>query len=168
MGEKYTNAVMKHFLEPHNVGAFEKPDGAGKVGNPVCGDIMEFQIKIEDGKITDARFRTFGCGAAIATSSVLTDMVKGKTLTEALKITNEEVTLALGGLPARKRHCSVLAEEALHAAIVDYRDQLQGKIRKGKEPIWRCCLDQTCELCKLIAKRTEELAKRHSTEDHGE
>ncbi|MFW6108088.1 MAG: iron-sulfur cluster assembly scaffold protein, partial [bacterium] len=111
MSEEYSDEVMKHFLQPHNVGVIENPDGVGRVGNPVCGDIMEIQVQVEDGKIADAKFRTFGCGAAIATSSVLTDMVKGKSLLDALKITNEEVTTALGGLPARKRHCSVLAEE---------------------------------------------------------
>ncbi len=166
MGEQYTDEVMKHFLEPHNVGVIDEPDGAGKVGNPVCGDIMELQIKVEDDKIVDAKFRTFGCGAAIATSSVLTDMVRDKTLVEALKITNEEVTQALGGLPARKRHCSVLAEEALHSAIKDYRERLQGKIKNGEEPVSRCCLDESCELCKLIARRSEEIAKKHGDADH--
>ncbi len=166
MGEQYTEQVMRHFLEPHNVGTLENPDGVGKVGNPVCGDIMELQIKVKDDRILDARFRTFGCGAAIATSSVLTDMVKGRTLIEALKITNEEVTQALGGLPARKRHCSVLAEEALHAAIKDYKDRLQGRIRSGEEPVSRCCLDESCELCRLIAKRSAEIARKHGSEAH--
>jgi len=166
MSEQYSDEVMKHFLEPHNVGVIDEPDGVGKVGNPVCGDIMELQIRVEDDRITDARFRTFGCGAAIATSSVLTDMVKDKTLVEALKITNEEVTQALGGLPARKRHCSVLAEEALHSAITDYTERLQGKIQNGEEPVSRCCMDKSCELCKLIARRSEEIAKKHGDEDH--
>jgi len=166
MSENYSDEVMKHFLEPHNVGVIDQPDGVGKVGNPVCGDIMELQIKVEDDKITDARFRTFGCGAAIATSSVLTDMVKDKTLVEALKITNEEVTQALGGLPARKRHCSVLAEEALHSAITDYSERLHGKIANGEEPVSRCCMDRSCELCRLIAQRSEEIAKKHGEEDH--
>ena len=161
MDEQYTEAVMKHFLEPHNVGTFDKPDGVGKVGNPVCGDIMEIQIKVEGDRIVDAKFRTFGCGAAIATSSVLTDMVKGKTLVDALQVTNEQVTEALGGLPARKRHCSVLAEEGLHAAIKNYKERLQGKIKRGEEPPTRCCLDETCELCKLIAKRSKEIARKH-------
>jgi len=165
MGEQYTEQVMKHFLEPHNVGQISDADGTGKVGNPVCGDIMELQIKVDEDRIVDAKFRTFGCGAAIATSSVLTDMVKGKTLLEALQITNEEVTQALGGLPARKRHCSVLAEEALHAAIKNYKERLQGKIKSGEEPAGRCCLDETCQLCKLIAKRSEEIAKKHGTEE---
>ncbi len=166
MSEEYTEEVMKHFLEPHNVGQFDAPDGVGKVGNPVCGDIMEIQIEVKDDKIVDARFRTFGCGAAIATSSVLTDLVKGKTLIEALEITNEDVTAALGGLPAKKRHCSVLAEEGLHAAIKDYTDRLHGKIKEGEEaPSW-CCIDQSCNLCKRIAARSEELAKKHGEHDH--
>lgn len=161
MSEQYTDKVMKHFLEPHNVGIIENADGVGKVGNPICGDIMEIQIKVEGDRIADAKFRTFGCGAAIATSSVLTDMVKGLPLIEALKITNEEVTAALGGLPARKRHCSVLAEEGLHAAIKDYQERLKGKIRRGEEPANRCCLDETCDLCKLIARREQEIARKH-------
>jgi len=161
MSEQYSEKVMKHFMEPHNVGTFENPDGVGKVGNPVCGDIMEIQIKVEGDTIVDARFRTFGCGAAIATSSVLTDMVKGKLLLEALEITNEQVTQALGGLPARKRHCSVLAEEGLHAAIKDYTDRLRGKIERGETPPTRCCLDRTCKLCELIAKRGQEISSKN-------
>ncbi len=165
MSEQYTDEVMNHFLQPHNVGTIKDPDGVGRVGNPVCGDVMEIQIKVENDRISDAKFRTFGCGAAIATSSVLTDMVKGKRLTEALKITNREVTQALGGLPARKRHCSVLAEEALHSAIKDYRERLRGKIKRGEEPITRCCPDDSCELCQLLAKRSQEIAKKHASED---
>jgi nitrogen fixation NifU-like protein len=166
MGEQYSEEVMKHFLEPHNVGQFEEPDGVGKVGNPVCGDIMEIQIKVENDTIVDARFRTFGCGAAIATSSVLTDMVKGRKLIDALTLTNEEVTEALGGLPAKKRHCSVLAEEGLHAAITDYKDRLHGRIKSGEEPAGRCSIDESCKLCKLIAERSEELAKKHGDDSH--
>ena len=166
MSEEYSDEVMRHFLEPHNVGTIENPDGVGKVGNPVCGDIMEIQIKVEDETTVDAKFRTFGCGAAIATSSVLTDLVKGRTLLDALTITNEQVTEALGGLPARKRHCSVLAEEGLHAAIKDYRDRLEGRIRNGEETPNRCCLDRTCQLCRLIAERSVELAKKHGEEGH--
>lgn len=164
MAEQYTEKVMKHFLEPHNVGSFEQPDGVGKVGNPVCGDIMEIQIKVEGDRVTDAKFRTFGCGAAIATSSILTDLVKGKTLIDALQITNEQVTEALGGLPARKRHCSVLAEEGLHAAIKDYTDRLKGKIERGEAPASKCCMDSTCDLCKMIAKRSAEIAQKHGDE----
>ncbi len=117
----YSEKVMEHFRHPRNVGEMENPDGTGRVGNPVCGDIMELYIKVQDGVIVDAKFQTFGCGAAIATSSMVTELVKGKTLEEALKISNKTVAEALGGLPANKLHCSVLAEEALQAAIEDYR-----------------------------------------------
>lgn len=121
----YSEKVMDHFTHPRNMGEIKNPSGRGRVGNPVCGDLMELQLKIarKNGEeyIKDAKFQTFGCGAAIATSSILTEMVKGKTLDEALKITNLVVTEALGGLPPVKRHCSVLAEEALKKAIENYR-----------------------------------------------
>jgi len=117
----YSEKVMDHFRNPRNVGVMENPSGVGKVGNPVCGDVMELFIKVENDIITDAKFRTFGCGAAIATSSMVTELVKGKSLEEALKISNKAVAEALGGLPPIKMHCSVLAEEALKAAIDDYR-----------------------------------------------
>jgi len=116
----YSEQVMEHFRNPRNVGEIENPDGIGHVGNPVCGDIMELYIKVEDGIIVDAKFKTFGCGAAIATSSMVTELVKGKRVTEALKISNRAVAEALGGLPPIKMHCSVLAEEALKSAIDDY------------------------------------------------
>ena len=116
----YSEKVMDHFNNPRNTGDMVNPDGIGHVGNPVCGDIMELYIRVEDNVITDAKFKTFGCGAAIATSSMVTEMVKGKTLNEALKISNKAVAEALGGLPAIKMHCSVLAEEALKSAIDDY------------------------------------------------
>ena len=116
----YSTKVMEHFSNPHNVGEIENPSGVGSVGNPVCGDIMKLFIKVENNIIVDARFKTFGCGAAIATSSMMTDMVKGKTIEEALKISNAAVAEALGGLPKVKMHCSVLAEEALKSAIEDY------------------------------------------------
>ena len=117
----YSEQVMDHFRNPRNVGAIENADGTGKVGNPVCGDIMELTIKVEDGRIADAKFRTFGCGAAIATSSMVTELVKGKTIEEALEVSNKAVAEALGGLPPVKMHCSVLAEQALRSAIEDYR-----------------------------------------------
>jgi len=116
----YSEKVMEHFKNPRNVGDMENPDGTGHVGNPICGDIMELYIKVDNDIITDAKFKTFGCGAAIATSSMVTEIVKGKTIDEALKISNQTVTEALGGLPAVKMHCSVLAEEALRSAIDDY------------------------------------------------
>lgn len=118
---QYSDKVMEHFLSPHNVGELSGANGIGNVGNPVCGDIMRLYIKVEEGRIVDAKFKTFGCGAAIATSSMVTDLVKGKTLDEALQISNKAVAEALGGLPKIKMHCSVLAEEALRSAIEDYR-----------------------------------------------
>ncbi len=118
----YTEKVMDHFMNPRNVGEIENASGVGEVGNAKCGDIMKIYIKVDENDvITDVKFKTFGCGAAIATSSRATEMVMGKTVDEALKITNEMVTESLGGLPPVKLHCSVLAEEALHAAIEDYR-----------------------------------------------
>jgi len=118
---EYSEKVMEHFRNPRNVGEIENPDGVGKVGNPVCGDIMELYIKVKDGVITDAKFKTFGCGAAIATSSMVTELVKNKSVEDALKISNRAVAEALGGLPPIKMHCSVLAEEALKKALDDYR-----------------------------------------------
>jgi len=128
---QYNQKVMDHFKNPRNVGEIEKPDGVGHVGNPVCGDIMELYIKVKDDIIVDAKFRTFGCGAAIATSSMVTEMVKGKNLKEALKISNKAVAEALDGLPAVKMHCSVLAEKALKSAVEDYLSKFK-KRRKRK------------------------------------
>ncbi len=119
----YNEKVMEHFRNPRNVGELENPDGVGRAGNPICGDVMEMQIKVQDGVIADAKFKTFGCGAAIATSSMATEMVKGKSLEEALTISNKAVAEALDGLPAAKMHCSSLAEDALKAAIADYRSK---------------------------------------------
>jgi len=116
----YSEKVMEHFKNPRNVGEMENPDGVGHVGNPVCGDIMELYIKVNDGIIVEAKFKTFGCGAAIATSSIVTEMVKGKSIEKALEISNKAVAEALDGLPPVKMHCSVLAEEALKSAIDDY------------------------------------------------
>ena len=123
----YSEKVMEHFRNPRNVGEMENPDGIGYVGNPVCGDIMELYIKVKDGNIVDAKFKTFGCGAAIATSSMVTEMVKGKSIEEALKISNRTVAEALDGLPPVKMHCSVLAEEALKSAIEDYLNKSKEK-----------------------------------------
>jgi nitrogen fixation NifU-like protein len=117
---KYSQKVMDHFANPRNVGAIEDPDGLGEVGNPACGDIMTFTIKVSDGKLEDVKFQTFGCGAAIAVSSMISDMAKGKALEEALQITNKDVAEALDGLPTNKLHCSNLGADALHAAIKDY------------------------------------------------
>lgn len=117
----YTEKVMDHFQNPRNVGEISDPSGIGEVGNAVCGDIMKIYLKVEDDRIVDIKFKTFGCGAAIATSSIITEMVKGKTLAEALQITNRAVAEALDGLPSKKMHCSNLAADALHKAIEDYR-----------------------------------------------
>lgn len=127
MAQPYSDKVMDHFMHPRNVGEMENPDGVGKVGNPICGDIMEMYIKVKDNVIVDAKFKTFGCGAAIATSSMATELVKGKPIEEALKLTNKAVAEALGGLPAVKMHCSVLAEEAFKAAVNDYLIKTTGK-----------------------------------------
>jgi len=127
---EYTEQVMDHFMNPRNMGEMEDASGVGTVGNAKCGDIMRIYIKVENDVITDVKFKTFGCGAAIATSSKATEIVKGMTLEEAEKVTNKMVMDALGGLPPVKIHCSVLAEEALHAAIQDYRERLE----KGEKP----------------------------------
>lgn len=116
----YTKEVMDHFEHPRNVGEIENADGIGQVGNPKCGDIMKMYIKVDGNVITDVKFKTYGCGSAIATSSIATEMIKGHTIEEALKLSNKAVVEALGGLPAHKIHCSVLAEQAIKAAIADY------------------------------------------------
>ena len=139
---QYSEKVLDHFTNPRNVGEIAYANGVGEVGNAKCGDIMKIYLKVsDDGVIEDVKFKTFGCGAAIATSSMATEMVKGKTLEEALKLTNKAVAEALDGLPPVKMHCSVLAEEALRSAIADYYK------RMGKDPaeILGCSLD--CEAC---------------------
>lgn len=123
----YSEKVLDHFRNPRNVGKIEDADGIGRVGNPVCGDVMVMYLRIRNDRIEDARFETFGCGAAIATSSMATELIKGKTIEEALQVTNRAVVEALDGLPPHKMHCSVLAEEAIKAAIEDYRARRQGK-----------------------------------------
>ncbi|MCL2015993.1 MAG: Fe-S cluster assembly scaffold protein NifU [Defluviitaleaceae bacterium] len=120
---EYTEKVMDHFANPRNVGTIENASGVGTVGNAQCGDIMKVYLKIEDNIVEDAKFKTFGCGAAVATSSMATELIIGKTIDEALKITNKTVMDALGGLPPVKVHCSCLAEEALHAALWDYAEK---------------------------------------------
>lgn len=119
----YSEKVMEHFLNPKNVGVMDNPDGVGEVGNPVCGDMMTFYIKVQDDRLIDIKFQTFGCGAAIAVSSMVSEMAKGKTIDEALKITNKQVAEELGGLPQNKMHCSNLGADALHKAIEDYRNR---------------------------------------------
>ncbi len=122
----YSPKVMDHFMNPRNVGEVETPDGVGMEGNPTCGDVMKITIKVKDGRIEDAKFRTFGCGAAIAVSSMVTEMVKGKTIEEALSLSKEAVAEALGGLPAQKMHCSNLGADALRKAIEDYKNKQAG------------------------------------------
>ena len=119
----YTETVMDHFTHPRNVGEIPDADGVGEVGNAKCGDIMKMYLKIKDDRIEDVKFETFGCGSAIASSSMATELIKGKTIEEALAVTNKQVVDALGGLPAYKLHCSVLAEEAIKAAVKDYYDK---------------------------------------------
>jgi len=129
MGDlNYSERVMDHFTHPRNVGEIPDASGVGTVGNPICGDVMKMFIKVDNDKIIDVKFKTFGCGAAIATSSMVTEMVKGKTIEEALSISNRAVAEALGGLPPVKMHCSVLAEQALRAALTDYYKKI------GKDP----------------------------------
>ncbi len=125
----YSDKVMDHFANPRNVGEIENPDGVGEVGNARCGDIMKIFLRVENDIIVDVKFKTFGCGAAIASSSMATELIKGKTIDEALTLTNKAVAQALDGLPPVKMHCSILAEEAIHKAIKDYKEKQ--KLRVG-------------------------------------
>lgn len=134
----YSDKVMDHFSNPRNMGQIDEPSGIGRVGNVICGDVMNLYIKIEEGKIIDVKFKTLGCGAAIATSSMVTEMVKGKTIDEALEVSNKAVAEALDGLPPQKLHCSVLAEEALQAAIKDYFARREGA-KMAHDPV--CKMD---------------------------
>ena len=130
----YSKIVMEHFLQPRNIGVLEDADGVGEVGNPVCGDMMTFYIKVKDNRLEDVKFKTFGCGAAIAVSSMVSEMAKGKTLEEAMKITPQSVATELEGLPKNKFHCSNLGAQALHKAIEDYwsKQKKGGKENGGK------------------------------------
>ena len=135
MSETYTlynETVMEHFMNPRNMGDIKDADGVGEVGAAACGDIMKISLKIKDGKIEDARFKTFGCGSAIASSSMATELIKGRTIDEAMNFSNQEVVDALGGLPPVKIHCSVLAEEALKAALEDYMRKHPELAKKGE------------------------------------
>lgn len=145
---EYSEKVVEHYTNPRNVGKIENASGIGEVGNPVCGDIMKMFITVENNIITDVKFKTFGCGAAIATSSISTEMIKGKTLEEALNLKNTDVVNALGGLPPVKLHCSVLAEEAIHEAIADYYRK-EGKL--SEEEIKKKCKlkDHSCQHCEI-------------------
>ena len=141
----YTDTVMDHFRNPRNVGSIENPDGVGEVGNAKCGDIMKMYLKIDNNVITDVKFETFGCASAIASSSIATEMIKGKTVDEALALTNREVVDSLGGLPAYKLHCSVLAEEAVKSAVKDYYDRNNVPYDRSKFP--EC---ENCEGCRMV------------------
>lgn len=141
----YSDKVWDHFTNPRNVGEIADADGIGEVGNATCGDIMKIYLKINGDIITDVKFKTFGCGAAIATSSMATEMIKGKTIEEALNVTNKDVVEALGGLPAHKLHCSVLAEEAVKSAVKDYYDKNGIAYDKKKFP--EC---ENCESCRMV------------------
>lgn len=142
----YTETVMDHFTHPRNVGEIPDADGVGEVGNAKCGDIMKMYLKIKDDRIEDAKFETFGCGSAIASSSMATEMIKGKTIDEALAVTNRQVVDALGGLPAHKLHCSVLAEESIKSAIKDYYDRHGIEYDHSKFP--EDC--GSCESCRMV------------------
>ena len=141
----YTETVMDHFMHPRNVGSMENADGVGEVGNAKCGDIMKMYLKIKDNVIEDVKFETFGCGSAIASSSIATEMIKGKTIDEALAVTNKQVVEALGGLPAHKLHCSVLAEEAIKSAVKDYYDR--NGIAYDHSQFPDC---ESCESCRMV------------------
>ena len=141
----YTDTVMDHFMNPRNVGEIENPSGVGEVGNAKCGDIMKMYLDIENNVIKDVKFETFGCGSAIASSSMATEMIKGKTVEEALAISNKDVVDALGGLPAHKLHCSVLAEEAIKSAVKDYYDR--NGIAYDPSQFPDC---ENCESCRMV------------------
>ena len=143
----YTETVMDHFMHPRNAGALENASGEGQVGNARCGDIMKIYLKIENDVITDVSFETFGCGSAIASTSMATEMIKGKTVAEALKVTNKQVVEALGGLPAHKLHCSVLAEEAIKSAVKDYYDKNGISYDPKDFPEWE---DDETESCRMV------------------
>ena len=142
----YSDKVMDHFKNPRNVGEIPDADGVGEVGNAKCGDIMKMYLKIKDNVIEDVKFETFGCGSAIASSSMATEMIKGKTIDEALAVTNRQVVDALGGLPAHKLHCSVLAEESIKSAIKDYYDRHGIEYDHSKFP--EDC--GSCESCRMV------------------
>jgi len=137
---------MDHFKNPRNVGEIPDADGVGEVGNPACGDIMAFFIKVKDGRLEDVKFKTFGCGAAIAVSSMVSEMAKGKTLDEAMTITNKSVIDALNGLPKKKHHCSNLGADALHRAIEDYRARQQGNVYEQPEDSPEVCSCPVCDV----------------------
>ena len=141
----YSEKVMDHFRNPRNVGIIENADGVGEVGNPVCGDIMKIYLKIDNDVISDVKFETFGCGSAIASSSMATELIKGKPISQALTLTNKAVTEALDGLPKHKLHCSVLAEEAIKTAVKDYYDKINIEYDASQFPACDSC-EHCCDL----------------------
>jgi nitrogen fixation NifU-like protein len=149
----YSEKVMEHFKNPRNVGVIENADGVGEVGNPVCGDMMTFYIKVKDGKIDDIKFQTFGCGAAIAVSSMVSEMAKGKSLADASKITNKMVAEALEGLPKQKLHCSNLGADALRKAIQDFETKQGGAQEPKKEEEKKCY----CPFCEIENPEDSEI-----------
>ena len=155
---KYSEKVIDHFTNPRNVGVIENADGVGRIGNPVCGDMMEMSVKVEDNIISDIKFRTFGCGAAIATSSMATELIKGKGIDEALELTNRAIAEALGGLPPVKMHCSVLAADALKMALADYYRR-QGNEERARELAGEEAeaVEPACELETARALRWDDL-----------
>lgn len=159
----YSEKVMDHFMNPRNVGEIDNPDGVGEVGNPVCGDMMTFHVKVKDDRLEDVKFKTFGCGAAIAVSSMVSELAKGKTLEEAKKITPDSVAKELDGLPKQKMHCSNLGAQALTKAIEDYEAKKAGKT-PGKEmsDVEKCCplcdleeMQPFCKPCQAHSKNKE-------------
>ena len=168
----YSEKVMDHFKNPRNVGEIEDADGVGEVGNPVCGDIMKMYLKIENDVIVDCKFKTFGCGSAIATSSMATELIKGKTVQEALELSNKAVVEALDGLPARKIHCSVLAEEAIKSALVDYYtrkglelpEEIKDLIAFYETPLGKKIIEKTPELTLRSAQVGQNAVAKHLLE----
>jgi nitrogen fixation protein NifU and related proteins len=160
----YSDKVMDHFMNPRNVGEIDNPDGVGEVGNPVCGDMMTFHIKVKDDRLEDVKFKTFGCGAAIAVSSMVSEMAKGKTIDEAKKITPESVAKELEGLPKQKMHCSNLGAQALNKAIDDYEARKTGETTAIEtKAVEQCCpfCDEEekqpfCQPCKIQAQKKEK------------
>ncbi len=161
----YSDKVMDHFMNPRNVGELDLPDGVGEVGNPVCGDMMTFMIKVEDDRIKDVKFKTFGCGAAIAVSSMVSEIAIGKTLDEAMAITNDMVAEELGGLPKNKMHCSNLGADALHKAIENYRERLktgEPAPKPTSHPVEN--KDETCPFCDAEIEDSLPFCKSCKTE----
>jgi nitrogen fixation NifU-like protein len=157
----YSEKVMEHFQNPRNVGVLEDADGVGKVGNPVCGDMMSFYIKVKDNRIEDVKFQTFGCGAAIAVSSMVSEMAMGKTLEDALKITNKSVAEELGGLPKNKLHCSNLGADALHKAIDNYKEKQPPEVEKNEAPAESVEKEKCyCPYCEVPLEGLEDYCKQ--------